>query len=217
MEEATLSKDPVSGISWLDFVSKPDTTLRAALKANGWRWSSYREQWYNNRRWPQVPDGIEVTDGGEVRYAEERADRLAARAGAATAKSEQAHRRADAIVSMIPMGQPILVGHHSEKRHRRDLDKMGRAMDTAVEEWRKAESLESKAVSSARHQERKEDPGVVARRIERLKGERTASSTSAGRGRSASVTTARRSLSYPSRTASAWPGMTRKSPRMSSS
>ena len=147
-EQATLYKDPGSGISWLDFLHKPDEALRVSLKAAGWRWSSYREQWYNNRRWPTIPEGVEVEDGGTVAYASERAERLEERAGAAHRQSEQAHRRADAIVSMIPLGQPILVGHHSEKRHRRDLDKMGRAMDTAVEEWRKAQRLESAATSS---------------------------------------------------------------------
>lgn len=172
--QATLSKDASSNISWLDFVSKPDEETRAALKSNGWRWSSYRQQWYNNRRWPVVPKGIEVEDGGEVAYAVERADRLTERAQEAHERSEQAYNRSNAIVSMIPLGQPILVGHHSEKRHRRDLDRMGRAMDTSVAESRKGQRLEQAAASSAAHQARKERPDVVARRIERLQKERIA-------------------------------------------
>ncbi|HAO14890.1 MAG TPA: hypothetical protein DDE71_04930, partial [Tenacibaculum sp.] len=39
----------------------------------------------------------------------------------------------------IPFGQPILVGHHSEKRHRRTIEKAHRAMDKCLEESKKAE------------------------------------------------------------------------------
>lgn len=41
--------------------------------------------------------------------------------------------KAHAIADTIPMGQPILVGHHSEAGHRRDIGRMGRAMDRAIE------------------------------------------------------------------------------------
>jgi hypothetical protein len=45
------------------------------------------------------------------------------------------------------MGQPILVGHHSEKRHRRTLDRSWDALGRAVEQTRKAEMHESKAAN----------------------------------------------------------------------
>ena len=41
-------------------------------------------------------------------------------------------RREKAIADGIPMGQPILVGHHSEGRHRSDLKKMHRLADKGV-------------------------------------------------------------------------------------
>ena len=34
------------------------------------------------------------------------------------------HFAARERLEMIPLGQPILVGHHSEKRHRRDLKRI---------------------------------------------------------------------------------------------
>ena len=43
------------------------------------------------------------------------------------------------------MGQPILVGHHSEGHHRRDLEKSWNAMGKCVEMSKKAESHENKA------------------------------------------------------------------------
>lgn len=50
-----------------------------------------------------------------------RAEQLRGQAGRNEVKADAALARADGIGSLIPMGQPILVGHHSERRHRRDL------------------------------------------------------------------------------------------------
>lgn len=47
-----------------------------------------------------------------------RIDRLRARAARLRQASDAAHSRAVDMASVIPFGQPILVGHHSEKRDR---------------------------------------------------------------------------------------------------
>ena len=60
---------------------------------------------------------------------------------AADAKFAAAHR----IVEGIPLGQPILVGHHSEKRHRAAIDRMARNMDAGCERSDMARTHESKA------------------------------------------------------------------------
>jgi len=52
---------------------------------------------------------------------------------------------------MIPMGQPILVGHHSEGRHRRDLKRIDSGMRKAIEESEKADYFSHK-VSSLKYQ-----------------------------------------------------------------
>lgn len=39
-------------------------------------------------------------------------------------ESTERFARFQRIAKFIPPGQPILVGHHSEKRHRSDLNKM---------------------------------------------------------------------------------------------
>lgn len=46
--------------------------------------------------------------------------------------------RSDRAVEGIPMGQPILVGHHSEKRHRGALERSRNAMTASVEASNKA-------------------------------------------------------------------------------
>lgn len=51
------------------------------------------------------------------------------------------------VVGNIPMGQPILVGHHSERRHRRDLDRADNNMRKSVEADQKAQYYTDKAHS----------------------------------------------------------------------
>jgi hypothetical protein len=63
----------------------------------------------------------------------------------ATAQSTQAYNHSHNLVAGIPMGQPILVGHHSEKRHRRTLDRSWNALGKSVGLSKKADMHESKA------------------------------------------------------------------------
>lgn len=48
------------------------------------------------------------------------------------------------IADAIPMGQPVLVGHHSERHHRRDLDRIDANMRKGVEEAKLAEHHDAK-------------------------------------------------------------------------
>lgn len=68
-------------------------------------------------------------------------------------------------VEGIPMGQPILVGHHSERKHRRAVEKARRAMDKAVAEDAKAGRLEGRAVGIERAARRVEASVATAARV----------------------------------------------------
>lgn len=74
-----------------------------------------------------------------------RADRYRERALQAKAGSTAAYRRSEELVEHIPSGQPILVGHHSEKRHRRALECSWDALGKSVELERKADYYAAKA------------------------------------------------------------------------
>lgn len=80
---------------------------------------------------------------------EARIDRFEQRAASARAESSAAFKAADAIMQHIPPGQPIIVGHHSERHHRRDLDKIDRNMRKSVEAQGKAAYYSSRADSAA--------------------------------------------------------------------
>jgi hypothetical protein len=60
-------------------------------------------------------------------------------------EAREAAAQAGAIADRIPMGQPILVGHHSERRHRRDLDRIDRNMCKASEAAGEADDLRRRA------------------------------------------------------------------------
>jgi hypothetical protein len=60
-------------------------------------------------------------------------------------KADSAFKAAHAATAMIPMGQPILIGHHSEGRHRAAIARSDSAMGRAVESMDMAKHHVSKA------------------------------------------------------------------------
>lgn len=60
-------------------------------------------------------------------------------------KAEAGFNRAHSIADMIPLGQPILVGHHSEAHARRDQERIHAGMRQGVESSDMAEHHRSKA------------------------------------------------------------------------
>jgi hypothetical protein len=168
---AVHQQDRLTQRHWLTFAGRTPQDISAELQANGWRWSRYREAWHTNRRYPVFPAGIEITEGDPVDYAAERADRLTDRAANHQQQAEAAWQRSHAIAEHIPLGQPILVGHHSEQRHRRDLQRIDHAARQGYEEEQTAQRLREAAQSSTRHQAKSQTPGAIARRLERYRAE----------------------------------------------
>ena len=163
--------EPDAAMHWLEFPGKPDAATRAILKAAGWRFIGPVVQWRHAGLLTPMPElpGYEYEEGETVDHAEARAEHYEARAEKAEARRAVAHQKADSIADMIPFGQPILVGHHSERRHRRDLAKIDRNMRAAIEEGRKAKHLHDRAEASLEQQERKHNAGAIARRLEGLR------------------------------------------------
>lgn len=76
-----------------------------------------------------------------------RADRLREWASSREGKAQAAEEKLRSILDLIPLGQPILVGHHSERRARRDQRKLTSAAEAASEHTRKAEDFRSRAAN----------------------------------------------------------------------
>lgn len=105
------------------------------------------------------------------RRAEERADRYSGYAESAAGRAAAAYQKADRISERFYLGQPILVGHHSEARARRDQERMHDAMRKSFQESDKAGHWQHRASAAEKFTERLERPDVVIRRIERLEEE----------------------------------------------
>jgi hypothetical protein len=105
---------------------------------------------------------------------EQRRARLEAAADRAKQESASRFNAARSSIEHIPPGQPILVGHHSERRHRADLARHDRNMragidadNRAAELARRADSVGSAGISS-------DDPEAVRKLKLKLAGLETA-------------------------------------------
>lgn len=100
-------------------------------------------------------------------YEQKRADRIERmreRAAKLATESAGAHAQAERKADAIPFGQPILVGHHSERRHRRDLERIDRGFRKSFELASEAKDLERRADrAEASTAVSSDDPDAVAK------------------------------------------------------
>jgi hypothetical protein len=119
-----------------------------------------------------APRAMEEAEADRAEHMDERAYALNAKAGRKNAAADARHAAAQHIADGIPMGQPILVGHHSEKRHRADMRRIDSGMRAAIALEAEATTAAGRAASAEKHMQHREDPRRVARRIETLEAER---------------------------------------------
>ena len=126
---------------------------------------------------------FEKSEAGKA-YEEQQRDKAAHY----TEKSQRIEKSAEASLehvrkerNMIPLGQPILVGHHSEGRHRRHLASMNNRERRGWDEKGKADHYAEKAERIEKNLETdrvisSDDPDAIPklkRKLERLGDERT--------------------------------------------
>jgi hypothetical protein len=104
--------------------------------------------------------------------ADQRAERFEGYQERRTSDAEAAERAFDAITAHIPLGQPILVGHHSERRARKDAERIEAGMRKAVQMWDTAAYWRRRAAGAVHHARYKERPDVRYRRIKGLETDR---------------------------------------------
>ena len=145
--------------------------------------SAFRFSWWGGHQWmvakwsPTTEDLFETYFGLEVEIIKlhddenDRAAKYGEFAEHAVKRSEVAFQASEDAVGGIPLGQPILVGHHSEKRHRATIARAQRAMDRSVAERKKAAYWQARQEGAERWLAMKMAPGVIKRRIERLEAD----------------------------------------------
>jgi hypothetical protein len=76
--------------------------------------------------------------------------------------------RASSMGAIIPLGQPILIGHHSERRDRRFRERIARTYERAFEADRMAEKLQQRAAAVGTAGISSDDPEAVVKLCEKL-------------------------------------------------
>jgi hypothetical protein len=90
-------------------------------------------------------------------------------AGKAEPRSNQAYEKSIKIGDRMEIGQPILVGHHSEKRHWRDIQTIRNATSRASEEATLAKGHAGKATTLRAMAKQRDNPAFCTRRMEEAK------------------------------------------------
>lgn len=148
------------------------------FKANGFAWAPKQELFVAGMWTPEREDllielcgEIDDEDKSLVERAEERAERFEGYSENRAEDAERARNHVASIADGIPMGQPILVGHHSERHARRDADKIENGMRRAVKMWETAKYWEDRAAGALAHAKYKELPAVRHRRIKGIEAD----------------------------------------------
>ncbi|MFE3182722.1 DUF3560 domain-containing protein [Streptomyces violascens] len=106
-----------------------------------------------------------------VERAEARAERFDERAGRAGANSKALHASAHRLADSIPFGQPILIGHHSERRARRDQERIHNTTGKAIAEGERSSYWAGRAAASGSYEQFRNNPRRTLRRLEKLRGD----------------------------------------------
>jgi len=94
--------------------------------------------------------------------------RLRARAAQLKAAAERTLHRHDQLLACMN-GTPILIGHHSEGRHRRDIARINRAMEKSFEMAREAGEIEARAANAEENPAiSSDDPEAVVKLREQI-------------------------------------------------
>lgn len=99
---------------------------------------------------------------------QQRRERYAELADKNEARSDAHYQRSHQLSDMIPFGQPILVGHHSESRHRNHIKRIHGEMGKSVEASNKAEYYRQKAESVGKGGISSDDPAALKKLREKL-------------------------------------------------
>lgn len=100
---------------------------------------------------------------------EARIDRLHDRAERMRQESAALHQQARKMADVIPFGQPILVGHHSERSDRNYRARIERKFIKGVEAYRESQRAESAAASAERnHAISSRDPEALSKLLDKL-------------------------------------------------
>ena len=159
--------------------SRLDSETYAKVKAAGFRWAP-KQDLFVAPAWTPFREDLLTELAGEIEdedksltdRAEERAERFDEYRDKRLADAERASDGVSRIADHIPLGQPILIGHHSEKHARKDAERIENGMRKAVKMWKTSNYWKSRALGAIQHAKYKELPAVRHRRIKTIEADK---------------------------------------------
>lgn len=155
-----------------------DEDTLAKVKAVGFKWAP-KQGFFVAPAWTPSREDLLMSLAGDIddedstlfERQSERAERFNGYSEKRAAESGQALSAVEALASAIPFGQPILVGHHSERKARNHAKKIENGMQRAVTLFETSEYWERRAKASLLHAKYKELPAVRYRRIKKIEAD----------------------------------------------
>lgn len=186
--------DKVPGAEWrknlehegieIEFQGKPAQDVISALKSNGFRWARFNKVWYSKGHQYQIDLANQLAEyGGEVgkaltfeekmdakeALAETRSERYETYSENASKRSDKLLKTASDMADIIPLGQPILVGHHSEGRDRRYRSRIQSKFEKGFKESDKADYFSRKSKAASEFKDRTFNLSTTLRRLDKLR------------------------------------------------
>ncbi len=151
-----------------------DDELYQRVKELGFKWAPKQELFVTH--WKPQREDLCIELAGEIvpeettliERAENKAQRLDDLSEKRTRDADAFAQAANAISQRFESGQPILVGHHSQRKAERDRDKMDAQLGKSVKATKQASYWNYRAEGVERNANRKGDQGVRIRRIKTL-------------------------------------------------
>lgn len=158
--------------------SRLDAETFARVKAAGFKWAP-KQELFVAPKWTPAREDLAVELAGEIEPEEMtlaeraaiKAERLEELAHKRNREAVSMSRHADELSQAFYMGQPILVGHHSERKARKTQERMHAAQSKAVKAEKASNYWLYRATGVECFANMKNDPRTRANRIKTLLAE----------------------------------------------
>lgn len=175
----TATYDPSDNKLRLTPHARLDAETYALVKAAGYCWAP-KQKIFIAPMWTPARHDLAIRLCGEIgdedesliERAEERAERFEGYQERRADDATQARERVEQLCDGVPFGQPVLVGHHSERHARKTAKRMEQGMRQAVNMWETSEYWKRRAAGVIRSAKYKDLPAVRARRIKGLEADK---------------------------------------------
>jgi len=152
-----------------------DADLYQRVKAEGFKWAP-KQELFVAPAWTPYREDLCIELAGEItaeqttvlERAQAKAERLDELSSKRLRDADAFARTADQIAERFAGGQPILIGHHSERRARKDQKRMHSAMDKSVNMRGLSNYWAMRAEGVERHANRVNSDRTRANRIKKL-------------------------------------------------